>query len=138
MSIDETEPGRERLDDWQRGTVLDELPDADERITELEVHTGGELADYVFELANSVPPTEELKRRELYHWDAVAPEYYQGWSKKELIRRIITMEEHDEARVTGASVKYRQPPPVNPSVKLEEKKPVTYNAVTARSEANDG
>lgn len=131
MSIDKTEPGREKLDDWQRGRLLDTLPDASDRIDELEVHTRDELGDYVHGLANSVPPGEELKRRELYHWDAVNADHYRKWGKKELIRRICTMELHDDVRLKGKRPPYRQPPPPNPSSQKFEK-PAEYNAVVPK------
>jgi hypothetical protein len=141
MREHEVEQGREPLNDWQRSTVLDTNPEAGDRIEELELHTREELGDYVHDLAQEVPPNEELTRRELYRWELVEPEHYHGWAKKELIRRIVTMEEHDDIRIDGDRVPYREPPPPSPSqmkAEAEERSaPRTYNRVHPRGQAGD-
>lgn len=137
MNNEATEWGREKLDDWQRETVTDEVGYShDNRIDELEDHTRDELGDYVYKIAGEIPPNEVVTRRDIYHWKAVEPEHYQGWSKKELIRRIITMEQHDEMRLAGTRPPYREKPPSDGS-EVENRPTPAYKAVTAPQEATE-
>ena len=90
---------RKPLDEWQTERVVaTQGEEAIDRIRELETHTVMELGDHVHALANEVPPKETILRREIYGWDVVGAEIFQLWGKKELIRRIIMCEQHDEAR----------------------------------------
>ena len=126
------EAGREPLSEWQNETVVNDVGyDKQERVNELQEHTVEELADYVYQLAVSVPPNETLTRREIYHWDPVEAEHYARWGKKELIRRIIAMEIHDDARLEGKRPPYREKPPEDQG-QPQPSEPVSYRKVEPR------
>ena len=128
------EQGREPLDCWQRGRVLEEYPSCGPRLDALSGHTREELGDYVHSLAIGIPPGESMTRRELYYWTPVPPEHYHGWGKKELIRRIICMEEHDDLRLNGELPEYRRSPPVKAST---QPLPKEYLKVQPREDTNE-
>jgi len=96
--------------------LLGMFPDMGERIYELEKHTRREMAEYIDKLAREVPPNEELPRYRIYRWALVGPEPYFQWSKKEQMRRILTLEMHDQCRLQNKPVPYTHgSPPPNPS-----------------------
>jgi len=122
----EQEEGRERLTDFQYERVQYIVGEGyDERVQELELHTVKELADYVWKLAMEVPQGETLTRKQLYGWEAKSVEPYLRYGKKDLIARIITMEQHDDKRAKKEHVPLMKAQPEPES----EKKPAQYRAV---------
>ena len=58
----------------------------------------------MWSLALEIPQGETLTRKEIYGWDSKSVDVYKRWGKKELIVRIITMEEHDLKRSKGVEI----------------------------------
>ena len=125
MSV-RNETGREPLTEFQLERVFAQVGEQyQDRIEELELHTVDELADYVWSQALEIPQGETLTRKEIYGWDSKSVDVYKRWGKKELIVRIITMEEHDLKRSKGVEIPSKKgsaPEPTKPQ-------PSVYRAV---------
>lgn len=113
------------LSDGDRKKLLGEFPKDAERLYALEQHSLDELAVYIADLANTVPPKETRKRYKIYGWVLMKADHYRMWSKREQVRRILTMEKHDRLRRRGKKFGVPCPDiPMRPVGEIDNKNPV--------------
>ena len=91
----------EILTDDQRAGLTRQFESDKARVVELSQHTRQELADYVHHLASTKPGESDLPRWAIYGWTLMDVPHYAGWSKRELIQRVLRIEVDDRIRATA-------------------------------------